>query len=437
MADARDSLPPLVRLILDEEVDTFRNLGEVKKFVRERRREYRNQSEWTREKYAYPARESAQGIGAFVAVPSAGLDLFSGEGACQAYECRLGYVQPFAQSLGLYADTIYLSDPFTEFFMGERFSEWDLTLLAGHISTLKLLTPLVDAGIVRFRPARGTYCEGCFEKVYEGANAIAEELRLSYSDNFEVIREKDSAAVRCHGLYGEEDVYTTVARITKKQPVLPEDGELVRRYLLRDIADALTASANAREHSGTVISNSRVAVAALLQAEGRRPRVGSLEQWENLRSATLPWVENLSIQQVLHLRVEADKALPRLRERLAQALRPLSTDDAAKASDRLEDCVAELRAEAAEVAAELDTLKRTGGRSFSEMVGTLGLTISGYGYFSDAVGAAPTLTGLVTLLGLVHQTGRHRREAVEELRSRPGYVLLKAQDILRHASTRQ
>lgn len=414
-------------------MNTFQSLEEVRKFVRERRREYRAQSEWTREHYDYAARESPERVGAFIAVPSAGLDLFSGEGTCQAYECRLGYVQPFAQSLGLYAETIYLSDPFTEFFRHERFDAWELTLLAGHISTLKLLAPLVDAGVVRFRPMRGTYCPGCFEKVYEGAGAIAEELRVTYSDQFEVIREKNSATLLSHGLYGEEDVYTTFTR-TKKQPDLPDDTELIRRHLLRDVADALTASANAREYSGTMISNSRVGLAALLHAEGRRPRVGSLEQWEDLRSATLPWVDNLSVVQVLHLRAEADKALPRLRERLAHALRPLSTDDAGKANDRLEDCVAELRAEAAEVAAELETIKRTGGRSFSEMVGTLGLTISGYGYFSDAVGAAPTLTGLVTLLGLVHQTGRHRREAIEELRARPGYVLLKAQQILRHAA---
>lgn len=434
MVDARDSLPPLVRLILDEEVDTFESLAEVKKFVRDRRREYRSQAEWTRAHYHYPATTPV--AGAFVAVPSAGLDLFSGEGACLAYECRLGYVQPFAQSLGLYADTIYLSDPFTEFFMHGSSDTWELTLLAGHMATLKGLAPLVDAGIVRFRPMRGSYCPGCFEKVYEGSHAIAEALRVSYSDQFEVIREKNSVSVRCHGVYGDEDVYTTIPR-TKKQQDLPDDAELIRQYLLRDIADALTASANAREYSGTMISNSRVGLSALLHAEGRRPRVGSLEQWESVRSATLPWIENLSVEQVLHLRTEADKALPRLRERLAQALRPLSTDDAAKASDRLEDCVAELRSEAAEVSAELETIKRTGGRSFSEMVGSLGLTISGYGYFSDAVGAAPTLTGLITLLGLVHQTGRHRREAIEELRSRPGYVLLQAQQILRHAHTRQ
>lgn len=435
MADPRDALPPLVRLLLDEPVVTFDHVDEVRKFVRERRREFRRQSEWTYQNYEYPAPYLPEHTGSFVAVPSAGLDLFSGEGACQAYDCRVGYVKPFVQTLGLYADTIYLSDPFTDFFMGERFNTWELSLLAGHVTTLKLLTPLIDAGVVRFRPRRGAYCAGCFEKVYEGATAIAEALRTSYSGQFEVIRTKNSAAVHSRGLYGDEDVYTTVKR-GRNAPELPDDAELIRTQLLRDVADALEASASARQYSGTLISNSRVGMAALLYAEGRRPRAGSLEQWESVRSATLPWVENLSIQQILNLRNEANKALPRLRERLAKALRPLSTDDKGTASDRLEDCVAELRAEAAEVAAELETLKKTGGRAFSQMVGTLGLTISGYGYFSDAVGAASTLTGLVTLLGLVHQSGKHRGEALEELKTRPGYVLFKAQDILRHAPAR-
>lgn len=433
MADPRDSLPPLVRLVLDEPIVIFDHLDEVKSFVRERRREYRKQSEWTYENYEYPTPAKSEQIGSFVAVPSAGLDLFSGEGTCQAYECRIGYVKPFVQTLGLYADTIYLSDPFTDFFQRERFNKWDLTKLAGHITTLKLLAPLVDAGIVRFRPMRGSYCAGCFEKLYEGATSIAEELRLSYSDQIEVVRDGNSVAVRSRGLYGDEELYTTFDR-KRNATALPDDAELIRGILLRDVADALTASASARKYSGTLISNSRVGMSALLQAEGRKPRTGNLEQWESVRSATLPWVENLSVQQILQLREEADKALPRLRERLANALRPLSTDDKGKAGDRLEDCVAELRAEAAEVAAELQTLKRTGGTSFSQMVGTLGLTISGYGYFSDAVGAATTLTSLVTLLGLVHQSGKHLGEAIEEIKTRPGYVLFKAQDILRHAT---
>ena len=76
MADPRDSLPPLVRLVLDEPVVTFDNMDEVKKFVRERRREYRVQSEWTYANYDYPVPDQYQHTGSFVAVPSAGLTCF-------------------------------------------------------------------------------------------------------------------------------------------------------------------------------------------------------------------------------------------------------------------------------------------------------------------------------------------------------------------------
>ena len=429
-----DRLPPISQMLLQEDVTFFEDDAHVKRFIRDRRADFRAQAEWTAANYKYPTDSAETTAGRFVAFPSAGLDLFSGEGACQNFVCRVGYVEPFARTLGLYADTIYLSDPFSHVFVKDRLTAEERRSFAGDMATLKILRPLIEADVIRFRPKQGGYCPECFDKMIGRATKIADKLRVDYADKIAVTRDESSVTVTIKDLYEQE--IAVVTHRTWKRAVLPSDDEAIVKALLDDILNALTTSASAARQSGVTVSNSRVGLTALLTAEGRRPKVGKHQQWESLRAATLPWVENLSVQQIVQLREEAQGALPRLREKLSNALRPVTLDDKTHPHERLDDCIAELRADAAEVASELDTVKATGGRRFANMIGTLGLTISGYGLFSDSLSAAATLAPLVTLLGLVHQAGKHQSEGKVSLRTRPGYVLLQAQDILKHAGQR-
>lgn len=62
---------------------------------------------------------------------------------------------------------------------------------------------------------------------------------------------------------------------------------------------------------------------------------------------------------------------------------------------------------------------------------TLGFGVSAYGLGTGQ--ALPALSGLLPLLQLMvtHKTGTEKD--LEKLKRRPGYVLVKAQDILDHA----
>ena len=43
------------------------------------------------------------------------------------------------------------------------------------------------------------------------------------------------------------------------------------------------------------------------------------------------------------------------------------------------------------------------------------------------------LGGLMTILGLVHTSGRHDEQKISSIQSQPGYVLVRAKELLEHA----
>jgi hypothetical protein len=140
-------------------------------------------------------------------------------------------------------------------------------------------------------------------------------------------------------------------------------------------------------------------------------------------------VQKLSPADVVHLREQAATALPRLRGLLSRRLSAPADDSDA----RIFDAVAELRSEAAEVESELRNLRLTRERGFRTLTGGLGLTIAIYGVAAGFVAPAVGLGSLLSLLGLIHAAERQDEKRADELKSRPGYVLLKARDLLSHA----
>jgi hypothetical protein len=178
-----------------------------------------------------------------------------------------------------------------------------------------------------------------------------------------------------------------------------------------------------------VFSNSRIGLAGMLQCDGRLPRTREgLRVLEESRELDIPWVSELNPLQVLQLREEASQAVPLLREMLAKAI-TYSEDQSSTRADP--DVIGALRAQAAEVRAELSAKQTKSARYWKVAYGLLGLGLSAYGVATDQV--LPGVGGLLPILQLLiaHKTG-HESE-VAKLKARPGYVLVRAQDILAHA----
>jgi hypothetical protein len=97
------------------------------------------------------------------------------------------------------------------------------------------------------------------------------------------------------------------------------------------------------------------------------------------------------------------------------------------------DAIEELRADAAEVEAELKALSPGAEETFRNVAGVLGITIAVYGFVGDALPPGVALGGLMSLLGLLHTSARNDQHKEAQLVSKPAYVLVKAKELLEHA----
>jgi hypothetical protein len=147
------------------------------------------------------------------------------------------------------------------------------------------------------------------------------------------------------------------------------------------------------------------------------------------RNFSVPWVSELDASQVLQLREAASSALVPFREKMARAM--CVRDLEAVSSTSSSGVVAELREQAAEVHAALEAGRKHSARYWKVTYGLLGLWLSAYGVATDQL--LPGVGGLLPVIHLLisHKSG-HEAD-VSKLSSRPGYVLVKAKDILSHA----
>uniref|UniRef100_UPI0028B089BF hypothetical protein n=1 Tax=Achromobacter sp. TaxID=134375 RepID=UPI0028B089BF len=147
--------------------------------------------------------------------------------------------------------------------------------------------------------------------------------------------------------------------------------------------------------------------------------------FDERRNVNLPWVSELNAEQILQLREEASQALPALRELMSRHLSFSEVNGANEA-----DIVGELREQAVEVRNELDATRKHAARYWKVAYATLGLGISAYGLGSGQVAAS--LGGLLPILQLLIQHETTTEHQLGKARHRPGYVLLKASELLQH-----
>ncbi len=96
-----------------------------------------------------------------------------------------------------------------------------------------------------------------------------------------------------------------------------------------------------------------------------------------------------------------------------------------------QELIFELREQAEDVRAELKSTQKNSAKYWKATYGVLGLGLSAYGVATDQVIAG--VGGLLPMLNLLieHKTGHESNR--DSVISKPGFVLLKAEDILSHA----
>lgn len=413
-------LPPHIALLLNEGFD-FSEPRLVARRLREMVRELKDQAN-------IGGFESLLAVDQnkpeFRAVLSGGLDLFSSTGACQAFTCRLRYADQIARTIALMSDRVTAHDFFYERIhaLRSRPTNAELMGLVADVAILKRLQPLIEAGVFRFISPFMPACASCFSEFNRRVHELGEQTVSRLGDQLIIERNANGGHIDLSALYDP----SLFIHFSREFGGKASDDEIRSRFVQEAVRSTVWDARSAAWTSGSVFSNSPAGISALLSADGAYFTSPELRAFAAERTATLPWVANLTIEQTLNLRDAASSALPQLREFMARRLSGVTSADESESCWR--EVVAELREQAELVQSELAIATNRSPSLGQSSAGILGLTVSAACLITDGPGSA--LGGLLGTLGLVHSLGSTHRST---LRTKPGYVLVAARDILQHA----
>lgn len=358
------------------------------------------------------------------------LNFFSrSSGGCSDVGCRVAAAERTARSIGLIADRVWITDYLTETFcdFGRATNERMNTVLAD-VQVLGTLMPLIAGGVLRFKSPWIPSCKGCLEQFDKRVQQIAVDLHAAFVGGFEL---EDRGGNRYALQTGAVFEPTVVLRLSneRNKPVGPPDvGWLTQKIVHDAVHSAMWVGREAAASRGSVFSNSRIGLAGFVHQDGRFKSLADLKILDEARSVDLPWVSELTPSQLMELRNEACSALPQFRELMAKGL--VYRPDSKLGGDV--DMIYELRQQAAEVRDELQIINRNAKRFWKQPFMLLSLGAAALGLATDQpLGAASGLLALWQFLG-THESGNEKD--VDKLKCRPGYVLIKAHDLLAHAA---
>lgn len=422
-----EGIPPVISLLLNEEFAPESRTKDIKK-LKGLFSDLRNQAEIK----FYDADGSA--VPKMRAFLSGGLDLFGNQGACWQFDCRLGYADQVARSIALMSDEVWMYDYFTERVLAiaamGRLTNARLNVLLDDIYVLHRIRPLIGRGILRFQTPFRAVCSSCKEEFERRLDMLTYELYKEFRNKFRLVKNRDETLSIDTGPTYDPPLFL-MSNIQFKER--PKKADLVKDVIYSSVRSSLWAAVDAGRVHGALFSNSPVGLSGLLREEGRFPGGELLQAFEMKRAGSLPWVSGLSVQQTLQLREEASKALPKLREFLGRHL-AVKRDGTSATTEQ--DYVYELREQAAEVRSELEFWKSRRPSVVGNAIGLMSLSIFAYGFATETIPLAAGLGQLLTTLGFLHTLGNSSGQHKSQLESRPGYVLVKAQDILQHAKVR-
>jgi hypothetical protein len=267
--------------------------------------------------------------------PAGTLDPFAPIGKCSRPACAGQMAQRFASSIGLYADRVVLAEPLTlKLSRLDEVTEKTSREIYSQVLVLRVLEPLVAAGVIRFVARATRLCPKCgahMEKtVDEGIELVQRELCQSLTYN--VLNAGQ------HPLVGVSFDSTRSGRLISAHEASPEVIKQLkatkRNEFVRPNADELGVlepflRRDARRYVDTIIVRSAIAkksnaivgvddglesrcVSALFTE--RKPTESPTEELAGIQSLDLPWIRDLTPTEIVRLRDEARDALPRFRK---------------------------------------------------------------------------------------------------------------------------
>ena len=436
-------LPPTVELLLSESAQSISSRDELeRKFRGGFLKELQAQAQFSLDKWEYAETQHESSIGKLVVVPSGVLNPFTHMQKCANKLCRIDNAQVFARSVGLYSDRVLVPDIFTSAVLHSDDAKHASENLFEELCVLNELLPLLRAGVLRFsRPlfflcpqhraeiTRNVDLEQIVGTIFD---AMANEFQLKIHEssgsndtvgirnpinelwNFSSISKDDSRRILQRYHRGKGGSLPAKA--------IREFMPMIKSKLSASVFDVLRQLRTAERAHAVLTMGSRLDALVLTGAPIPKT-VQAAENWERIRTIQLPWVRDLEVQEIVELREAAPLALSRMRSNLTARLSETDSGviDTAKIAQELEG-------EALEIQSDLLAWKGARGRQFNLGFGALGIALVVYGLAHDTILAAGA--AVLSSVGDAYTNFREEQFETAKLTGRPGFVLLKAQELL-------
>ncbi len=439
-------LPPIIKIALEERLWETNNPQDLKKrlILEGLDKEFSNQADWSISEFRYF--DEPDNNAGFVVTPSGSLNPFSTVAKCFAESCTVEATDDFIKSVGLYSERAVISDPLTGHFVeGHEQNDYCYEGMLRSINILKKLEPLINSGVLLLAKPVRRYCKECRAEADVLLSEATETLLRSSHDykarliaknqryelNFEVpvLQPDHEHPLRRQVIITKADA-ALLRRVESPASMSKTSKDRLRAIIARsfrnDLSKILFDLETARGLGSLMLAGSRAETLVISTLDRKAPSFAQLEDWERLRTVHLPWVANLTPQEVLALRGEASTALPRLRELLRTQLATPSDD-----STPLVETISELRAQALEVQSELDALHLPRERNYRAGMVGLAMAFVVYGIASQSPPLVGTsIAALLATFAHLRSAEREHDAEVTKLVSTPAYALLKAKEIL-------
>ena len=377
------------------------------------------------------------------------LDPLSPDGKCGELECRVAYAHQFARTACLYADRVVIPDPFS--FTIDA-TEEDIFLC---LVVLKVLKPLLKAGIIVFSPAAYGSCSNCMKAVRAAKKYVSSQLWHQFINTQpDAFRYKGGRRWRMSfgsPLFtsaGDEFRITfpaTREAIAASKPDVTLTGKgamvVVRQYrkLLQkhcsQCAHGVVFSARMGGFCHSTVATNTREEAVGYRLLDRRGITGTLPGWSMLRTIPLPALQRLNALQAMQVREEAEKAMPAFRAMLQRDLMSLKDVSDEAEEERAVEVAADLRVAARELQAKLASVRLRSVRRSEKLFTGLAVALEIVALSSGNPGTMFSVSGAFAALMLAAHKGQLDRQEKEELLvHQPAYVLLTAERI--HAGRR-
>jgi hypothetical protein len=439
------ALPPAIAFMLSEFPGNKLGLSDVRKRLSDGSfvRDFFDQCCAGIETFKYADRLEAR-VDKFDVYAGHSLNPLSPDGKCRMLACRIAYAHQFARTACLYADRVVIPDPFS--FTVEATDEEMFESLV----VLKILRPLLEAGIIVFGPAATASCSDCMKAVRAAERQVMTQLWQEFRQaKPDVFRYKDGR--RWHMSFGSPlftsagDEYRFTVSATREAIAASKPGivmtgknamDLVRHYrkFLREhfarCAHGVVFSARVGGScNSTVATNTREEAAGYRLLDRRK--VGfALPDWSLLRTVPLPALQHLNALQALQVREEAEKAMPAFRAKLQRDLMSLKNVSDEAEEKRALEVAAELRVAARDLQGQLAGLRLPSARRSEKLFAGLAIALEIVALSTGNPSAMLAVGGTFAALMLAaHKSERGRQEKQEMLVHQPAYVLLTAERI--------